>query len=62
MSENTGTVYYSFDEKEMKPTKAQIGRAGELFVQQKLLLNGIDSSPLTTDYGIDLVAFSHRLD
>ena len=36
----------------------QIGRSGELLVQYTLLLNGIDSSPMTTDYGIDLVAFS----
>lgn len=44
----------------MKPTRAQIGRAGELLVQQKLLLYGIESAPLTTDSGIDLVAFSRR--
>ena len=44
----------------MKLTNAQIGRAGELLVQQRFLLNGIESSALTTDSGIDLVAFSHR--
>ena len=44
----------------MKPTKAQIGRAGELLVQMKLLLHGIESAPLTTDSGIDLVAFSNN--
>jgi hypothetical protein len=38
-------------------TKQQIGRAGELLVQYKLLLAGIESSRLTTDSGIDLVAF-----
>ena len=43
-----------------KLTKAQIGRAGELFVQYRLLKNGIESAPLTTDAGIDLVAFSPR--
>jgi hypothetical protein len=42
----------------MKLSKAQIGKAGELLVQQKLLLHGIESAPLTTDSGIDLVAFS----
>jgi hypothetical protein len=41
-------------------TKQQIGKSGELLVQYKLLLHGIESSPLTTDSGIDLVAFSHR--
>lgn len=39
-------------------TAAQIGRAGELLVQQQLLLHGIDSAQLTTDSGVDLVAFS----
>ena len=42
----------------MSPTKAQIGRAGELLVQQQLLLHGIESAAMTTDSGIDLVAFS----
>lgn len=41
-------------------TKQQIGKCGELLVQYKLLLQGIESSPLTTDSGVDLVAFSHR--
>lgn len=44
----------------MKLSTAQIGKAGELLVQQKLLLNGIESAPLTTDSGIDLVAFSRK--
>jgi hypothetical protein len=38
-------------------TTAQIGRSGEILVQYRLLLNGIDSAPMTTDGGIDLVAF-----
>ena len=42
----------------MRLTKQQIGRSGELLVQQKLLLHGVESAPLTTDSGIDLVAFS----
>lgn len=46
--------------KDMKITKAQIGKAGELLVQQKFLLYGIESAPLTTDSGIDLVAYSPR--
>ena len=44
----------------MELTTAQIGKAGELLVQQKLLLNGIESAPLATDAGIDLVAYSFR--
>jgi len=35
----------------------QIGRCGELLVQYLLLKRGIESAPLTTDFGIDLVAF-----
>ena len=37
---------------------AQIGRCGELLVQWKLLLRGIESAPMTTDSGIDLVAYA----
>jgi len=44
----------------MRLTTAQIGRAGELLVQAQLLLHGIESAPLTTDTGIDLVAYSPR--
>jgi len=36
----------------------KIGRMGELLVQFELLRYGIDSAPMTTDTGIDLVAFS----
>ena len=39
-------------------TTAQIGRAGELLVQYRLLLLGIESAPMSTDAGIDLVAYS----
>jgi len=39
---------------------SQIGKCGELLVQLKLLKLGIESSPLTTDAGIDLVAFSNH--
>jgi hypothetical protein len=39
-------------------TSQQIGRLGELLVQYELLRHGIDSSPMTTDAGIDLVAYS----
>lgn len=42
----------------MKKTTQQIGSAGELLVQYKLLKLGIDSAALTTDSGIDLVAYS----
>jgi len=44
----------------MSLSKAQIGRCGELLVQFMLLKHGIDSSPLTTDVGVDLVAYSPR--
>lgn len=37
---------------------AQIGRCGELLVQMELLRRGIESSSMTTDTGIDLVAYS----
>lgn len=37
-----------------------IGKAGELLVQYKLVKHGIDSSAMTTDSGIDLVAYSPR--
>lgn len=39
-------------------TTAQIGRCGELLVQYRLLKHGIDSAPMTTDAGIDLVAYA----
>lgn len=35
----------------------QIGKAGELLVQYRLLLLGIESSQMTTDAGVDLVAY-----
>lgn len=41
-------------------TKQHIGRAGELLVQYKLIKYGIDSSAMTTDSGIDLVAYSPK--
>ncbi len=34
----------------------QIGKCGELLVQYMLLKHGVESAPLTTDPGIDLVA------
>jgi len=37
-----------------------IGSAGELLVQYKLLKFGVDSAAMTTDSGIDLVAYSPR--
>jgi hypothetical protein len=39
-------------------TTQHIGGAGELLVQYQLLKLGIDSARLTTDSGIDLVAYS----
>ena len=41
-------------------TTLQIGKAGELLVQFKLIILGIESAPMTTDTGIDLVAYSPR--
>ena len=38
----------------------QVGSCGELFVQYKLLKLGIESAPMTTDYGIDLVALDPK--
>ena len=43
------------------PKKSQIGRCGELLVQYQLLLRGVESSPMTTDSGIDLVAYPPAL-
>jgi hypothetical protein len=44
----------------MKLTTAQIGRCGELLCQFRLLQLGIESAPMTTDSGIDLVAYSMK--
>ena len=43
---------------EQKIRTAQIGRCGEMLVQYKLLLRGIESAAMTTDSGVDLVAYS----
>ncbi len=45
---------------DMKLSTQQIGKSGELLVQYKLLKMGVESSPLTTDSGVDLVAYSPR--
>lgn len=44
----------------MALSTAQIGRCGELLVQLRLLRLGIDSAPMSTDVGVDLVAYSPR--
>jgi len=44
-------------EPDFLPTQ-QIGKLGELLVQYQLLRFGIESAQLTTDSGIDLVAYS----
>ena len=41
-------------------TTQQIGKCGELLVQYQLLQSGIESAPMTTDSGIDLVAYSKK--
>ena len=45
----------------MSLAKAQIGKCGELLVQYQLLLRGIESAPMSTDTGIDLVTYSPKL-
>lgn len=40
---------------------AQIGRCGELLVQYFLLLRGVESAPMSTDSGVDLVAYSPKI-
>ena len=44
----------------MALTKAQIGRCGELLVQYALLSREVESAPMSTDAGIDLVAYSAK--
>jgi len=44
--------------KMVKLDTRQKGRCGELLVQYCLLKHGVESAPLTTDTGIDLVAYS----
>jgi hypothetical protein len=39
---------------------AQIGASGVLLIQYRLLKSGIESAPMTTDAGIDLVVYSPR--
>ena len=45
----------------MPLSTAQIGKCGELLVQYQLLLRGIESAPMSTDTGIDLVTYSPAL-
>lgn len=40
----------------MKLTTAQIGRCGELLVQYALPSRGVESAPMSTDTGIDLMS------
>lgn len=42
----------------LKP--AQIGKCGELLVQYRLLLLGVESAPMSTDTGIDLVVYAPK--
>ena len=44
----------------IKTSTRHIGAAGELLVQYKLLKEKVDSARLTTDAGIDLVAYSPK--
>jgi hypothetical protein len=39
---------------------AQIGKCGELLVQLELLRRGIESAPMSTDSGVDLVVYSPK--
>ena len=61
MPSRTGTSKISRSDfrllaKVCKLAEAQIGRRGELLVQSRLLGFGIESAPMTTDSGIDLIA------
>ena len=40
---------------------AKIGRCGELLVQYLLLLGGVESAPMSTDSGVDLVAYAPKM-
>lgn len=40
---------------------AQIGRCGELLVQYLLLRRGIESAPMSTDSGVDLVTYAPKM-
>jgi hypothetical protein len=42
----------------MPLSNLQIGRCGELLVQYELLMLGVESAALSTDAGIDLVAYA----
>jgi hypothetical protein len=41
---------------------AQIGASGVLLIQYRLLKHGIESAPMTTDAGIDLVVYAPKLE
>lgn len=60
MTPNAAQYRSSLEVRKLKLTTQQIGKCGELIVQYRLLSNGIESAPLTTDAGIDLVAFSNK--
>jgi hypothetical protein len=42
----------------IKLSMSQIRRSGELLVQYRLLKRGIESAPMTTDSGVDLVVYA----
>ncbi len=44
----------------MTKSTQHIGKSGELLVQYQLLKYGIDSAAMTTDSGVDLVAYSPK--
>ena len=52
------TIVTPVETNQRRLTSQHIGRLGELLVQYELLRQGIDSAPMTTDAGIDLVAWS----
>jgi hypothetical protein len=45
---------------QIETSTRHIGAAGELLVQYKLVKQGVDSARMTTDSGIDLVAYSNK--
>ena len=48
------------DEESYMLNTIQIGAAGVLLIQYRLLTMGIESAPMTTDTGIDLIAYSDK--
>ena len=59
-TETAADLQFLKDAQPLKLRTTQIGRCGELLVQYRLLRLGVESAAMTTDNGIDLVAYSPR--